>query len=126
MYIPQGARVTVEFSGMAGSKSLELYLPQKGGYVDNLTPLITPEPPKRLHDALALLNDMFKKIGSIIYTTSDFGTKLKEEEIMSIKIKNSTNNMEDFIIYSNKFLDDSNIKALEMRNSLKELKRDDK
>lgn len=123
VYIPQGTHVTVEFSGMAGSKSLELYLPNNGDYIDNLTPLISPEPPKRLHDSLALLNDMFKKLGSIIYTTSDFGAKLKEKEITTKQIKKSTNNMDNFINYSNKFLDDSNQKALEMRTSLKELKK---
>ena len=49
VYIPQGTRITVEFSGMAGSKSLELYLPQEGDYIDKTTPLITVMPPKRLH-----------------------------------------------------------------------------
>ena len=35
VYVPQGTMVTVEFSGMAGSKSLELYLPDKNKYIDN-------------------------------------------------------------------------------------------
>lgn len=126
VYIPQGTAVTVEFSGMAGSKSLELYLPQKGDYIDASTPLITVQPPKRLHDAMALLNDMFKKLGSIIYTTSSFGTKLQEEDLIPTQFIESGSNMSDFLDYSNKFLDDSNKKATDMRNSLEELKKNAK
>lgn len=126
VYIPQGTAVTVEFSGMAGSKSLELYLPQKGDYIDASTPLITVQPPKRLHDAMALLNDMFKKLGSIIYTTSSFGTKLQEEDLIPTQFVESGSNMSDFLDYSNKFLDDSNKKATDMRNSLEELKKNAK
>ena len=65
VYIPQGTNVTVEFSGMAGSKSLELYLPDANTYIENSTPVLSVMPPKRLHDALGLLNDMFKKLASI-------------------------------------------------------------
>lgn len=126
VYIPQGSFITVEFSGMAGSKSLELYLPQKGDYIDKSTPIITVEPPKRLHDAMSLLNDMFKKLGSIIYTTSDFGTKLKEIDLNSVNIINSKSGVGDFLEYSDRFLDDSNKKAMDIRNSLEELKKNAK
>jgi ABC-type transporter Mla subunit MlaD len=126
VYVPQGTQVTVEFSGMAGSKSLELYLPQKGDYIDKSTPIITVNPPKRLHDALSLLNDMFKKIGSIIYTTSDFGTKLQTEDLSTKGFSYSTSGMNDFIEYSNTFLDESNKKADHIRNSLKEFRKDAK
>lgn len=126
VYIPQGTSVTVEFSGMAGSKSLELYLPQKGDYIDKSTPIITVNSPKRLHDALSLLNEMFKKIGSIIYTTSDFGAKLQAEDLTPKKISPSTSGMNDFIEYSNVFLDESNKKADHIRKSLKEFRKNDK
>ena len=126
VYIPQGTHVTVEFSGMAGSKSLELYLPQKDDYIDKTTPIITVNSPKRLHDALGLLNDMFKKLGSIIYTTSDFGSKLKTEDLTPKKIGPSNGAINDFIDYSNTFLDESNKKADYIRNSLKEFRKDAK
>ena len=126
VYIPQGTAVTVEFSGMAGSKSLELYLPQKGDYIDKSTPLIMVESPKRLHDAMSLLNDMFKKLGSIIYTTSDFGTKLQEKDLAPANMLKSGENMKEFLEYSDKFLDDSNKKAADIRNSLEGLKKDAK
>lgn len=126
VYIPQGTAVTVEFTGMAGSKSLELYLPQKGDYIDKSTPLIIVESPKRLHDAMSLLNDMFKKLGSIIYTTSNFGTKLQEKDLMPQQFVGTTTNLNEFLEYSDKFLDDSNNKATDMRKSLEGLRKNAK
>ena len=126
VYIPQGTRATVEFSGMAGSKSLELYLPQKENYIDKDTPMLMVESPKRLHDALGLLNDMLKKIGSIIYTTSSFGTKLQEEDIKPSQFVNSNSGMQEFLEYGDKFLDESNKKATDMRKSLEELNKNAK
>lgn len=123
VYIPQGTSATVEFSGLAGSKSLELYPPEKGDYIDSSTPVLSIEPPKRLHDAMGLLNDMLKKIGSIIYTTSDFGTKIHSEDLKLDTAIKHKNNMSEFLKYSNTFLDDSNKKAIEMRTSLEELKK---
>jgi hypothetical protein len=108
---------------MAGSKSLELYLPQEGKVIPKEAPIITINSPKRLHDALSLLNDMFKKLDSIIFTTSDFGTKLKDEDLKSINFVNSSEGMKDFVQYSNKFLDESNKKVTDIRKSLEGLKK---
>ena len=102
--LPQGTQATVEFSGMAGSKSLELYPPDKEAYIDASTPLLTVNPPKRLHDAFGLLNEMFKRIGSIITTTSIFGKNLKTIELPEA---GNTQDMKEFLKYSDKFLDDS-------------------
>ncbi len=120
--IPQGTAVTVEFTGLAGSKSLELYLPDNISSVDKSLPMIIEQPPKRLHDSLSLLNNMFKKLGSIIYTTSKFGSKLQENNILPKNITNKNKSFMEFINYSDKFLDGSNTKANEIRNSLEELK----
>ena len=62
MQLPQGTIATVEFSGMAGSKSLELYLPNQSTYINTDVPILEVDPPKRLHDAMGLLNEMFDKI----------------------------------------------------------------
>ncbi len=120
--IPQGTRVTVEFSGLAGSKSLELYLPNSDVIIDVSTPLIQEQPPKRLHDAMGLLNNMFKKLGSIIYTTSSFGTKLQENDLTPSNMIKSNNEMGKFLDYSNEFLEESNKKADSMRKSIEELR----
>ena len=105
--IPQGTIATVEFSGMAGSKSLELYLPDNTTYIDKNTPILTVNPPKRLHDALGLLNDMFDKLGAIIYTSSSFGEKLKFIDFRT----SGDENVEEFLNYSNSLLDDANKRA---------------
>lgn len=121
VYIPQGTNITVEFSGLAGSKSLEIYLPEDKN-TDDSTPLIQIQEPKRLHDALGLLNNMFKKIDSIIYATSSFGAKIQSENIIPEKFKSNKNDIKQFLNYSNTFLDDSNKKATEIKNNLKEFK----
>ena len=61
-------------------------------------------PPKRLHDAFGLLNEMFKTLGSIITKTSIF-----MKEVNSIELPNAGNpeNLEDFLNFSNKTLDES-------------------
>ena len=114
--IPQGTVATVEFSGMAGSKSLELYLPDKTTYVEKNTPILTVEPPKRLHDALGLLNDMFDKLGAIIYTSSSFGEKLKH---IDLQTGGNSGNVEEFLDYADKMVDDSNKRAEDFGKKLK-------
>ena len=102
--IQQGTQATVEFSGMAGSKSLELYPPDKNTYIDKSTPLLSVNPPKRLHDAVGLLNEMFKHVGSIITTSSIFGKNLKTIELPK------TGNIQDlgeFLKYADGVLDKS-------------------
>ena len=122
VHIPQGSEITVEFSGMAGSKSLELYPPKKNSYIDKDSPLVTVNPPKRLHDALSLLDNMYKKIGTIIYSCSSFGGKLNEENIRIEKRSQNNNDFNDFLKYSDRFLEDSNKKAKEIKNNLEEFK----
>ena len=112
--IPQGTKATVEFSGMAGSKSLELYLPDKSTYVDKTTPILTVNPPKRLHDAAGLLNEMFDKLASIIYTSSSFGGKIK---FINIKT-DSDANVEHFLDYADNLVDDANKKAEGLKKKL--------
>ncbi len=117
--LPQGTVATVEFSGMAGSKSLELYLPDKDTYIDKNVPLLTVNPPKRLHDAAGLLNDMFDKLASIIYTTSSFGEKIKFIEEIPVENQQDVNN---FIKYADTMLNDSTKKANDLNEKLKKYK----
>ncbi len=127
IYIPHGSRITVEFSGMAGSKSLELYLPDSKVDIHTSSQVLSVEPPKRLHDALGLLNDMFKKLASISYTASSFGIKLEETGIKSTKddIITTSENFNNFLHYTNKFLKDSEESTTDLMNSLKRLKKND-
>ena len=77
--LPKGAIATVEFNGMGGSKSLEVYPPTKESLAMNK--LLVVQNPKRLHDSLGLLNDMFDKIGSITTKLSFFA---RETGVMDI------------------------------------------
>ena len=122
VYIPQGSSVTVEFSGMAGSKSLELYVPQKGDFIDEKTPIIEVNPPKRLYDALYLLDDMYKKIGSIIYSISSFSDKVGSSGLSESLPKNESDNMEEFLKYSDTFLDNLTKKTEQLKNNIEDFK----
>ena len=101
--LPQGTQATVEFSGMAGSKSLELYLPDKSTYIDSTVPILTVNSPRRLSDATGLLNEMFKNIGNIIAVTSRFGTKLGEIEFP--KGGGNVEDVSDFLKFTNDIID---------------------
>lgn len=74
--IPKGAIATVEFNGMGGSKSLEIYPPTKESL--DSKKLIVIHNPKRLHDSLGLMNDMFDKIGSITSKLSFFAKEASD------------------------------------------------
>ena len=114
--IPQGTQATVEFSGMAGSKSLELYLPDKTTYIDSSVPLLAVNSPKRLNDAAGLLNEMFKTLGSIIKTCSYFGAQLRTLDFP--KGNQDLQSMENFIKYANESIDKSTKQAEDLRRNI--------
>ena len=112
--IPQGTVATVEFSGMAGSKSLELYLPDKQTFINKDVPIIAVNPPKRLHDAMGLLNDMFDKFNAIIYTSSSFGQKVKQIDMPGGNAQDAGS----FVNYADKMVDDANKRAVDLEKKL--------
>ena len=120
--IPQGTVATVEFSGMAGSKSLELYLPDKQTFINKDVPILAVNPPKRLHDAMGLLNEMFDKINAIIYTSSSFGQKVKNIDLPT----NENQDANAFVNYADKMVDDANKRAVDLENKLSGAKNDGK
>ena len=73
IHLPPGVIATVEFSGLGGSKSLELYPPDPNEHSENL---IVIKRPQRLHDAVKLLGSMYKKIDSITLKFTSFGNKM--------------------------------------------------
>ena len=62
--LPKGVIATVEFNGMAGSKSLELYPPDELSKAEGN--MISIKKTNRLSNALGLLDNMFSKFMSII------------------------------------------------------------
>ena len=112
--IPQGTVATVEFSGMAGSKSLELYLPDKQTFINKDVPILSVNPPKRLHDAMGLLNEMFDKFNAIIYTSSSFGQKVKQIDMPAGNAQDAGS----FVNYADKMVDQANKKAVDLEKKL--------
>lgn len=85
--IPHGSTATVEFSGLGGSKSLEIYPPQKGKNPSGK--LLIAQSPKRIHDSLGLLNEMYEKLVDLTYDVSHF-----MHELGMLKKENKYNNIE--------------------------------
>lgn len=94
--IPYGSVATVEFLGLGGSKSLELYAPEKAQKIINEKYIIA-QPPKRIGDSLGLLNDMFKQFAEITYAISNFMNNvgiIKSENKKFPTLKNGENFIE--------------------------------
>ena len=119
--IPKGTSVTVEFTGMAGSKSLELYLPDETTYVDSSVPILKVNEPKRLHDAFGLLNDMFKRIGNMITTTSKFSEKVSNIDFP--ESDSSMGSMKQFLKFADETIDMSQQRADNLGRKLNECAR---
>ena len=105
--LPKGTIANVEFSGLGGSKSIELYPPDKN-YVQQYgldgDDYIIVAGSKRLHDCWKLLYQMFSKIGAIVYRFSSFGDELKSTGIEEEGLK-TQNNVNNFLEFSNNWVD---------------------
>lgn len=119
--IPHGSIATVEFSGLGGSKSLELYPPVPGQHSSRF---IIAQSPKRIHESLGLLNDMFEKIADITYYISHF-----MKELGIIKSKKTYNKVEqvksarEVIESSNCFLDKAQKQCDKFNNHLEKARK---
>ena len=93
--LPKGSVATVEFNGMGGSKSLEVYAPTEESLAGKK--LLVVQNPTRLNDALGLLSEMFDKIDSITTRTSFFAKETGMGNMESgIKLDEMQTNMNDF------------------------------
>ena len=68
--IPKGSKVTVEFTGLGGSKSIEIYTPKDK--VPEDSPTFEIQQPRRLGAALSLLDSMLEKISAIMFQCTSF------------------------------------------------------
>lgn len=88
--IPRGSIATVEFNGLGGSKSLEIYPPTEQSLASNK--LIVSKRPMRLNDSIGLIDDMFDKLTSMIIRGSRFATEMStfmpKKGTMSLKKMN--------------------------------------
>ena len=94
LQLPKGIIATVEFNGMGGSKSLEIYPPTKESIASGKIILVSN--PVRLRDAMALLDHMFDKIGSITSRVSYFAdeTGINDMENSGLDIKQMESNLD--------------------------------
>jgi ABC-type transporter Mla subunit MlaD len=74
--LPQGVIATVEFNGMAGSKSLEIYPPDRVSKASGK--LVTIKKTNRLGAALGLFDDMFAKFDSILVRCNHFSDRMSQ------------------------------------------------
>lgn len=74
--IPAGSSLTVESSGLGGSKSLEIYPPEVSKPLSDK--LIIVKAPKRINDSFGMLNNMFSQIFVISYDISHFMEKISK------------------------------------------------
>lgn len=100
--LPKSSIATVEFNGMGGSKSLEIYPPDEESIAGNK--LLAIKNPVRLNDSLVLLNAMFDKIGSITNKLSFFAKETGFDDIgKGIQIDGIQNNMKLLDKWVNEF-----------------------
>lgn len=126
IHLQKGTIATVEFNGLGGSKSLELYPPNSDKSVyPNLVAanndFFIVERPKRLRDAWSLLYQMYQKLVNIFFNVSNFGTKLKSVDTdIIIEHKNDTIN---FLRYADSWIDNSSINMYKYRKIINTYKR---
>lgn len=115
--IPAGAHVTVESTGLGGSKSLEIYPPQVSKPLSDK--LIIVEPPKRIHDSFGMLNNMFNQLFVISYDISHFMDKISKIHRKNVDGKKIT--LEDsanILNFANHWLDNYIEKTNELYKKL--------
>ncbi len=117
--LPKGVIATVEFSGLGGSKSLELYPPDENLHTERL---IVINSPKRLHDSIGLLNDMFDKIDSIATKLSHFADQMGVIDASTEQLKVKPEDIEVSIKHTDDFVNNMIKSRNEFQNKIKEWK----
>lgn len=72
--LPIGSIATVEASGLGGSKSLEIYPPDKTNSTDKI---IVSKAPTRLSKVMGLFDSIFKELDSIITTMNNSASQFE-------------------------------------------------
>lgn len=114
--VPKGSRITVEYSGLGGSKSLEIYTPKDK--IPEDTPMFEILQPRRLGYVVGLLNTMFDKIVSVIYRVSYFSDELQTVKFQKINI-DTDKPMSEMIKEVNKNIDNIQNKLDKEHNNKK-------
>lgn len=122
VHIPQGTIATVEFTGLGGSKSLQLYPPdwprEPNELVGNNNYILVDRP-KRLRDSMSLLYRMYETLMNIIYTSTNFAKDVSKTEL-NIDM-NDVSNFSDFLDYADKYMDVYSVNMKKIRAAIKKL-----
>lgn len=122
--IPRGSSATVEFYGLGGSKSLEIYPPtENASYLDKM---LIAQNPKRIHDSLGLLNDMIDKLMRITYDVSHFmdevGIIKNQAKTKAVQPKTEQKSIIEFLEFSNAWMDKAQKRLEKFNKKIKEVK----
>lgn len=121
--LPKGVIATVEFNGLGGSKSLELYPPDENEHAERLIVINTP---KRLHDSIGLLNDMFGKIDSIATKLSHFANEMGVVDSSTEHLKVRPEDIQKGIKQTDDFVDNMMKNRDDFQNRIKGWKHEER
>lgn len=122
--IPLGATATVEFTGLGGSKSLELYPPNEKPVIQSK--FIITKSPKRINDSAGVLNDMFNQIIEITYTVSNFMDKIGVIKTQKCYNGDKNPSFEKIIDDSSEWLDRAQEQTEKLNQKIKGIKQKNK
>ena len=111
--IPKGSMVTVEFTGLGGSKSIEIYTPKDK--VPEGTQTFEIQQPRRIGAALSLLDSMLEKISAIMFQCTSFTDSVNRAFSHSEKT-NIEKPVGDILNDTDKWLDDKQKKIDNIKN----------
>lgn len=106
--IPKGSVVTVEFTGLGGSKSLEIY--ESNVLSKSDSHYIVTQSPKRISQSFGLLDEMFKNFGEITYTISNFMSQMGFIKSKSNNTHFTEKSLEKLLDLSDDWLDKTSLK----------------
>ncbi len=117
LHLPWGTKATVEFSGMAGSRSLELYPPDKITDGENVDYIEVIEP-TRLSKSLHMLYDMYNKFMDICFGIAAFNANMSDADL---KLEVTKENIQfiNLLEFADEWLDNSNNKVTEIGKKLR-------
>ncbi len=104
--IPKGSKLTIEISGLGGSRSIEVYVPKEKQ--ESFAPSLVVQPPRRLRESVSLLYQMFKKIGDIIYRCTYFSESLEFDKLKKVEPVDTKSDDKDILNDINVWLDKQN------------------
>lgn len=119
--LEKGTIAKIEFSGLGGSKAVELYPPNEE-YVQmyglDTNDYIITQKPQRLRDAWSLLFDMYKTFTNMFYKVSNFSHEVKSSNIQQEK-KDAHEDVTKFVDFYDCWLDNTQ-KQLENIKQMKD------